>query len=254
MPDFTFEGQEVFFTLSSAVENHTPLVLIHGAGGNHLSWPLNMRHAQEYPVIALDLPGHGRSAGAGRENLSDYARAVVALLDELTISRAVIAGHSMGGGVAQLLALQQAQRLSGLILVSTGARLTVAARILDGIPADFSGAVDLILEWGFAPDALADLVGAAQQRMLEVAPEVLYGDFVACNRFDVLNSIGQWNGPTAVICGELDRLTPLKYSRYLAEQIDGATLEIVPAAGHMVMLERAEAVGAVVDGFMGAVK
>ncbi|HJO33293.1 MAG: alpha/beta fold hydrolase [Anaerolineales bacterium] len=254
MPYFTFKEQGVFFTLSSALDDHTPLVLIHGAGGNHLSWPPNMRHAQEYPVIALDLPGHGRSAGAGCENLSDYARAVVALLDELAIPRAVIAGHSMGGGVAQLLALKQAQRLSGLILVSTGARLTVAARILDGIHTDFAATVDLILEWAFAPDAPADLVGAARQRMLDVAPDVLYGDFVACDRFDVLKSIGNWSGPTTAICGELDRVTPPKYSRCLAGQIEDATLEIVPAAGHMVMLERAEAVGAAVDRFMGAMK
>ena len=186
IPNFLFEGQETFLTLSTSLNEHAQLLLIHGNGGNHLSWPPDMHHTQEYPVIAIDLLGHGRSSGAGSDNPSDFARAVVALLDELAISRAIGEGHTMGGGGAQFL-------------------------------------------YG------------------------IHADFAAYNKLDVLDSIGYWSSPTTVICGEFDRLMPPKCSCYLADKVAGATLEIVPAPGHMVMLERAAVVGVVVDRFLDAV-
>ena len=98
-----------------------PLVLVHGAGGSRLDWAPELRRLPDARVIALDLPGHGKSTAPGRNTLDAYARDVAALLDALALDRAVIVGHSMGGGVAQLLALDWPERIAGLVLLGTGA-------------------------------------------------------------------------------------------------------------------------------------
>ena len=76
-------------------------IFIHGAGGSHLSWPKPLRQLTSIRPILIDLPGHGASAGVGRQSISDYALDIVSLLDALAIDSAIIAGHSMGGAIAQ---------------------------------------------------------------------------------------------------------------------------------------------------------
>src|SRR5574341_24760 len=76
-----------------------PLILIHGAGSSHLDWPPELRRMKNYNVLALDLPGHGRSDEQGRTRIEDYAVAVLAFMDAFTLDRAVLVGHSMGGAI-----------------------------------------------------------------------------------------------------------------------------------------------------------
>jgi pimeloyl-ACP methyl ester carboxylesterase len=71
---------------------------------------------------------------------------------------------------------------------------------------------------------------------------VLHGDFLACDGFDVMERLGMIDRPALVVVGEDDRMTPVKYARFLAETLPRARLEIIPGAGHMVMLEQPAAV------------
>jgi len=73
--------------------------------------------------------------------------------------------------------------------------------------------------------------------MLQCRPEVLYGDFLACDQFDIVKEIEEINLPTLILCGDEDQLTPLKYSQFLHSRIKGSKLEVLPNAGHMVMME-----------------
>jgi pimeloyl-ACP methyl ester carboxylesterase len=75
------------------------------------------------------------------------------------------------------------------------------------------------------------------KQLLGCGPEVLYGDFLACNRFDLREEVERIDLPTLVICGREDELTPVSYSEFLHRRIKGAALEIIPDAGHMVMME-----------------
>ncbi len=230
----------IHFTDSKA--NTTPLILIHGAGGSHLHWSPQLRHAKDLRVIAVDLPGHGKSGGAGCESLEDYGAWVVRWLDSLRIEKAIIGGHSMGGGIAQLLALDHAERVAGLVLVGTSAKLRVAQQILDGVKNNFAATVEMIVEWSFAPSTLPQVKQLARQRMMEVNPDVLWNDFNACNNFDVIARVNQIKAPTLILVGSADKMTPEKFSRSLAEQIAGSQLKVFPDAGHMLTLERMEEV------------
>ncbi len=89
-------------------------VFIHGAGGTHLDWPAELRRLPEANAIVIDLPGHGRSGGAGRSSVSAYAADVMSLLDALKIPRAILGGHSMGGAICLTAALSYPERVQGL--------------------------------------------------------------------------------------------------------------------------------------------
>jgi len=230
----------IHFTNSKT--NTTPLILLHGAGGSHLHWSPQLRHAKDLRVIAVDLPGHGKSGGAGCESLEEYGGWVVRWLDGLGIEKAIIGGHSMGGGIAQLLALDYAERVAGLVLVGTSAKLRVAQQILDGVKNNFAATVEMIVEWSFSPVTPPQVKQLARQRMMDVNPDVLWNDFNACNNFDVIARANQIKTPTLIMVGSADKMTPEKFSRSLAEQIAGSQLKVFADAGHMLTLERMEEV------------
>ena len=108
-----------------------PLLLIHGAGGSRLHWPPGIRRLTGWRVLAIDLPGHGDSPGPGERSIEAYTGCVLEWLDEYGVERVIPAGHSMGGAIALTLALQAPDRLAGMVLVGSGARLRVAPSILE---------------------------------------------------------------------------------------------------------------------------
>ncbi len=229
-----------------------PLILIHGAGGTRWHWPPEIRRLPGRTVFAIDLPGHGASSGAGHDSIAAYQADIVDWLDALGLERAVWVGHSMGGAVALMAALEAPARVAGLVLVASGARLRVHPAILEKTAegARFLDAVDEVTGWAFSPQTSGRLVAQARKRMEKNRPETLHGDFVACDAFDVVGRVGQVAAPTLAIVGRDDRLTPEKYARWLEEEVRGARLEVIEAAGHMVMLEQPRAVAQAIERFL----
>jgi pimeloyl-ACP methyl ester carboxylesterase len=148
----------------------------------------------------------------------------------------------MGGAIALDMALRHPERVTGLGLVATGARLRVAPAILETIGQAPELAVQLIAEWAFGPEADPEMVRLGQSRMAEVPAGVLHGDFVACDHFDAMERLKDVDQPAFVLCGMQDRLTPPKYATYLRDHIANGVLHMVEGAGHMVMIERPQAV------------
>lgn len=238
MPYTLVDGSKAFFAHQSPVPaGQLPVVFVHGAGGTHQHWLQQVRDLARWSSYALDLPGHGRSEGPGRDSIAAYANWLLAFLDANALERAVLVGHSMGGAISLYLALYHPSRVAGLALVATGARLRVAPQIREGVRQDPEATVRLICDWAFGPDAPSDMVRLGRRQMGTTPTEVLYGDFVACDGFDVMDRLAEIRIPTAVICGTRDRMAPLKYSEYLRDQIAGSSLHLVEGAGHMVMVE-----------------
>ena len=229
-----------------------PLILIHGAGGSRLHWPPQLRRLPNYRVFGLDLPGHGESPGEGETTIAGYVRRVVEWLDEQGIERAVLAGHSMGGAIAMTAALDEPDRVAGLVLVGTGGRLRVNGEILQAAadPIRFEETVEMITAWAFSDQTPERIVSLAKTRMSETRPEIIHGDYTACNQFDILDRISEIRIPSLILCGEQDRLTPIKYAHYLDEHIPETTLVLIDGAGHMVMLERPQEVAEAVSLFL----
>jgi len=244
---------DIYYTHSGhRVPGRPPLVLIHGEGGTHLDWPASLRRLPGEAVYALDLPGHGKSGGVGRQSAADYASAALEWLKASQLDKVVLVGHSLGGAIALSLALSAQDYVAGLVLAGTGARLKVGEELLHASRSEgtFPHAVTMLVENAFAPAAPARLTHAVRQRMLRTRPPVLHGDLLACGRFKLPGAIHSILVPTLVISGTADRALPDRYIRQLAEQIAGAVLVAVPGAGHFVMLEKAQAVTGAVHNYL----
>lgn len=250
----TTRGTIAYRDYRAAQPNITPLLLVHGAGGSHLDWPVQLRRHQHAHAIALDLPGHGASPGAGRTTIDDYAADVVALLDALALDKVIVAGHSMGGAIAQTLALDYGNRLQGLILVGTGANLVVNERILNGIRAEPQATAEQIMMWAWAKTTDDKTRQLAVQRLLETSPDVTYGDYVACNAFDVRHRLHEIQLPTLVIGGTVDKMTPPRWSDELATTIANAQQLMIEGGGHMFPLEQPEQVAEAIVGWTQTVR
>jgi pimeloyl-ACP methyl ester carboxylesterase len=243
MPYADIAGEKAYYAHRQPVPaGDLPVLFVHGAGGSHQHWLYQVRDLPRSPTYALDLPGHGRSGGEGWDSIQAYGDWVVAFLDAVKVPQAVLVGHSMGGGIALDVALRYPARVGGLGLVATGARLRVAPAILDGILENKEAAVRLICDTAFGPEAPREMVRLGRRQMGETPAGVLYGDFRACDSFDVMERLGEIAAPALVLCGTKDWLTPSKYSVHLRDNIAHATLHLVEGAGHMVMIERPETV------------
>jgi len=238
-------------------ENSTrpPVILIHGAGGTHLSWPSQVRRLDGQPMLAVDLPGHGKSGGVGRQSIPDYAADLLGFMDSLRMPKAVLAGHSLGSAIALNLALEHPGRLLGLVLMGAAPQMRVAPSLLEAASdaSTFSKAVHWVTEMGYSRFAPARLKELAGQRLAETRPEVFHGDFLACDAFKVeAGRLAEIKAPTLVLGAEEDSLTPLWGASLLARSIPGARLEVIRSAGHMFVLEKPEAVASSLGAFLAS--
>jgi pimeloyl-ACP methyl ester carboxylesterase len=228
------------------------LVLIHGGGGTHLHWPPRIRRLQGRMVYALDLPGHGDSHGPGQSTIAGYRQAVETWMLALGLPPVVAVGHSMGGALALTLALDAPDRVAGLVLVGTGARLRVHPMLLEATRPDGAGVEvlsELMSSW-YGRAASPRMRELAARSLVATDSAVLHGDFLACNAFDVMDRLDAVGQPSLVVVGEDDQMTPVKYARYMADRLARVHLEIVPGAGHMVMLEQPAATENILTGWL----
>ncbi|MGD8227641.1 MAG: alpha/beta hydrolase [Desulfobacteraceae bacterium] len=231
------------------------LVMIHGAGGRAQIWQNQIALLDKtINALALDLPGHGNTVGNGRSHISEYAQWLVDIVKKMFDYPIFLMGHSMGGAIVQEVALTSPRHLAGIILVGTGARLKVAPMFLDGLLDNFEQTLEAVMGFAYAPGTDRSIIEQGKEMMINTGSNVVYNDFLACDRFDSRQALAQIHQPCLVLCGGKDRLAPVKLSEALKESIQGSTLKIIPNAGHMVMIERyAEMNEAVQDFVLGAV-
>lgn len=247
MSTVTMGKDEIFYLQKGG--GKPSLLFLHGGGGTHRHWGKQIRGLRDATLACLDLPGHGRSKGRGRQSIEGYAELVAEFMAALALESPIVVGHSMGGAIALDLALRYGAQIGGLVLVGTGARLRVMPSLLEGLREEFESTVDLLCRYLYGRLASEKMVRLGREEMLAIGPEVLLGDYLACDRFDVIDRLGEVRLPTLVICGEEDQLTPLKYSRFLVDHIPGAGLVTIPEAGHMVMLEKPQETTDAIAGF-----
>jgi len=256
MPYVTVNNQRIFYTFNQTKADTPPLVLLHGAGGSHNDWPQSWRKSasasalSEFPIYALDLPGHGHSDPPGRSSIDDYAQDVVGFIDMLGLQKVAIVGHSMGGAIAQAIGGQQPRSLAGLVLIGTGAQLPVNPMILDGLQTDFPATVQMVMKFAWHKESDPAPRQRITRHWLKTGPEVIYGDYVACNEFDVSDQLSQIQVSTLVIGSSDDKMTPLKYSEFLTQHIPNAQLAVIKKAGHYLMIEKTAEVTAEIKKFL----
>ncbi len=226
------------------------LLFIHGAGGGGDLW---RNQTAYFPgSVAVDLPGH--PTGQGFHSIEDYGNWVRGYVYAREMAPVVLVGHSMGGAIAQCLAINHPEMLRALVLVSTGARLKVTPQIFQALEGDYEKAVDFMLGNSFGPEASPELLEETKKLRLRVPREVTRGDYQACDNFDVMDRLGAISIPTLIICGTADKMTPVKYCQYLLSHISGSKLEEIPGSGHNVMLEKPAEFNSALERFLSGLE
>ncbi len=234
-----------------AATHLSPIVFIHGAGGSHQVWLQQLRIlGRRRKAIAIDLPGHGDSNGSGADRIEVYRDIVVECVRALDLQRSVVVGHSMGGAIAQSIAVGSPGLLAAIVLIGTGARLRIHPKIFAGLQDDVRQTVGMIAAWARAAGTPAEVISQDADAMLRTPASVIENDLRACDAFDLMEQVKMITLPTLVIGGAEDRMTPSAYAKYLHQQISGSQLLSIPDAGHMVMFERPDEVSRGIEDFL----
>jgi pimeloyl-ACP methyl ester carboxylesterase len=240
-----------------------PLVLIAGTGlpaviwGFHIGWLSELR-----TVVAFDNRDVGSSGSAdGPYTPADMARDTLGLMDALGIERADVLGFSLGGAIAQEVALAAPDRVRSLVLYATWAstdswlrlRFQVWERLASAVTPDTItdlGALELYTHRFFADPAPLEMLRASASAAPARPPDGFIRQWQADQAHDARDRLGTIRAPTLVVGGVEDILVPSRYSRELADLIPGARLELIAEAGHGALIERPEAFRAAVEPFL----
>ncbi len=244
---YAYTGSRAFETARATI------AFVHGAAGDHGVWALQSRYFAHHGwnVLAVDLPGHGRSAGEPLASVQQIADWLVALLDTLSIETAVLAGHSMGALAALDAAARHPVRIAKLALFGAAVPMPVAKALLDAAKRDDHAALEMINGWSFSPsDQLGGnrmpgvwMTGNGMRLMERCAPGVLHTDLLACHRYaDGLSAAAQVRCPALVVLGVRDRMAPAKNAAALIAALPDKRVITVPECGHSLMVEAPDTV------------
>jgi len=240
-----------------------PLVLVHGVGGDGGMWDgVVAALPPRFRTIRVDLRGHGRSPLIGAPvTVRDLARDVTEVMDALDVRKASIAGFSLGGLIAQAIALESPDRVDQLALVATVAGRTPEER------ARSAARIEVVREKGLAAIAAGNRefwFSDAFRRDHPEAVEARVRQFMACDpvsylhafavfaKGDFADRLGEIRVPTLVVAGEFDAAATPRMARLMHERIAGSRLEILDGMRHALLIECPGRVAALMAGFLQA--
>jgi len=224
------------------------VVFIHGAGLDHSWFGLQSRYFgyHGWNVLAVDLPGHGRSEGPPLTAVPAMADWLVKLLGAAKIERVSLVGHSMGTLVALDCAARHPALVERVALIATAQPMKVSDAFLDAAKRNSYDAFDMSTIWGHAPQVPLGgnpnpgmwMYGDTQARLERLAPGVLYADLKASNDYVFPGGVKR---PVLFILGKRDVMTPPRAAKTLQEQIPGAQTVLIDFSGHSLMAEAPDA-------------
>jgi pimeloyl-ACP methyl ester carboxylesterase len=239
------------------------VVFVHGAANDHSAWALQSRYFAHHGrnVLAVDLPGHGRTGGAPPDSVEAAAQWLGALLDSLRVTPAALVGHSLGALVVLETAARHPQRAARIALLGPAVPMPVADALLAAARDNAHVAYELITGWSFSAGHLLGgnplpgvwMAGNALRLMERSRPGVLYADLLACHRYaGGLSAAARIRCPALLIVGQRDLMAPARNAAALTEALSGSRVVTVPDCGHSLMTEAPDAVLDALRDFLSA--
>ena len=249
--DLTVDRKRVFaYTAAHMFDvRKATVVFVHGAGLDHSTFGLQSRYFGYHGrnVLALDLPGHGRSEGSPLASVAAMADWVFGVLDSLEIQKASLVGHSMGALIALEAANRQPQRVERVACIGVAYPMKVSEAFLEAARRNEQTAYDMETIWGHAPQVPLGgnpnpgmwMYGDMLSRLGRLAPDVLYTDLKACNEF--VSDFAGVKCPVLLVLGKRDMMTPPRSAKTLQEKLPQSETVLLELSGHSLMAEAPDA-------------
>jgi pimeloyl-ACP methyl ester carboxylesterase len=243
------------FTCFAATPGRPPdperksVLFVHGAGQDHSIWDLQTPYFAEHyrNVIALDLPGHGRSGGNPLPSIEAIGNWLMDVLTAMQLGTTAIVGNSLGSLAALAAAARHPDRVRALALIGVTVPMPVNELLLGAAKNNRGEAIDMLAKWSFSKSTLAaddptrgsSLLQEARLLLEQTRPGVLYTDLKACEEYaNGLIDAARVRCPALLILGEHDRLTPARRAAQLAETLPHVESVILHSCGHAMLAEQ----------------
>ena len=243
---FEFDGTKLYYETHG--NTGRPLLLLHGWGGKCESWkPVIRDFENEYKLIVVDFPGHGRSSDPSSPwSVTEYARLITGLLDHLGIEEADIIGHSFGGRVAIVLSAERPKRVGRVVLTGTAGLIPERSwlmkcrkRLFSTFRKSFDSGIVRVILGARRADAIAEKLavkfGSEDYRHLN---KLMRKTFVRIVEQDLAPYLHKIAAPVTLVWGEADTETPLWMGHTMEREIPNAKLHVLPNCGHYAYLDR----------------
>lgn len=242
------------YTGSRTMEEDKPtIVFVHGAASDHSVWALQSRYFafHGFNVLAVDLPGHGRSGGAALASVEAIADWIAQLLDATGVARAVLVGHSLGSLATLACAARNADRVTKIALLGSAVPMLVGDELMATALAGDPVAYEMINVWSHSESKQLGgnavpgmwMTGTALRLMERTRAGVLHVDLMACQAYaNGLADAGGLRCPALVIMGAGDRMTPVKGAQALLAVLADKRVVTLPDTGHAMMAEEPDKV------------
>lgn len=228
---------------------HT-ILCVHGAGGYAHHWSYQLKKAKEwgYRIIAMDLPGHGRSEGVVFTKISDYSQFLEQFLLQSEINHYSLIGHSMGGAIALDMVLRCQCTPKSLILLASSPKLEVNKKILNEFKSGYKP--DRFIKMAYDENTSGKLIQTALMEFAKTPSQAYFNDLLACSKFDNSKEIQSIKIPTFWLFGNSDRLISAKDVINSISTMPYSQFKVLENTGHMIHMEQPEAVNKEIFNFL----
>ena len=253
--ELTVDGKKAYaYTGGKKFDAALPaVVFVHGAQCDHSVWILQSRYLAHhgYGVLALDLPGHGRSEGPALARVEDLADWVARVLDAAGVEQASVIGHSMGSLVALECAARHPAHVAKIAALASAYPMQVSAELLAATRDDEPRAQDMVNIWSHLAYAQYPnnpgpgfwVIGENLRLMQRQKPGVMHVDFAACNAYaGGAEAAAKVNCPALFVIARRDAMTPARSAQAFAQSVKGARVAMIEGSGHNLMGEKPDEV------------
>ena len=247
-------GRQKLFYRISGEQNPRTIIFVHGLAGDSRFFHNQMKYfGERYRIIAIDLPGHGRSHRADDPSAELYSRSIELVAEKENLARYILAGHSMGGAVCLEHYMNNRGRIESLILISTSHRIPVTDEMISRSVNEFETFFDALLSATYYKKA-GIFILAAKRLMGEEEAATITADLRICRDMDYTGVLEQISIPVLVIANRHDKMIPAEQTIEMQKRIRNSKLVIFENHGHIPFFEESEQFNSAVMEFISSIQ